>query len=122
MLCALTISRGAALNWFIKGVTLLLSYLTRSVMGIIPVRETDPQRLFFFLPFLKKFYIAVKLINNVMLVSGTEQSGSVMRIHVSILSQIIAAFRLLPNIEQSSLCSAEGPYWLSILNIVVCTC
>ena len=70
MLCALTISRGAALNWFIKGVTLLLSYLTRSVMGIIPVRETDPQRLFFFLPFLKKFYIAVKLINNVMLVSG----------------------------------------------------
>ena len=57
-----------------------------------------------------------------MLVSGIEKSGSVMHIHVSILSQILVAFRLLHNIEQSSLCSAEGPYWLPILNVVVCPC
>ena len=57
-----------------------------------------------------------------MLVSGIEKNGSVMHIHVSILSQILVAFMLLHNIEQSSLCFAEGPYCLSILNVVVCPC
>ena len=52
-----------------------------------------------------------------MLVSGIEQSGSIMHMHVSILSQILVAFRLLHNIEQSFLCYAVGPCWLSILNI-----
>ena len=54
-----------------------------------------------------------------MLVSCVQQSGSVT--HVSILFQIIFPFRLLQNIEQSSLCYTAGPCWLSILNIVVCT-
>ena len=44
------------------------------------------------------------MINNVVLVSGVQQSDSVIRIHVSILFQIHFPFRLLQSIEQSSLC------------------
>ena len=62
------------------------------------------------------------MINNVVLVSGAQQSDSVIHIPVSILFQILFPFRLLGNIEQSSLCYAVGPSWLSILNIAVCTC
>ena len=61
------------------------------------------------------------MINNV-LVSGVQQSDSVIHIHVSILFQILFLFRLLQNIEQSSLCSTVGLCWLSILNIAVGTC
>ena len=75
---------------------------------------------FFFFNFL--FYIRVKLINNVVLVSGVQQSDSVIHIHVSLLFQILFPIRLLQNIEQSSLCYTVGPCWLSILNIAVCTC
>ena len=49
-----------------------------------------------------------------MLVSGVQQSDSVIHIHVSILFQILFPFRLLHNIEQSSLCYTAGPCWLSI--------
>ena len=53
-----------------------------------------------------------------MLVSGVQQSDSVTYIHVSIYSfQIL----LLHNTEHSSLCYTVGPFWLSILNITVCT-
>ena len=62
------------------------------------------------------------MINNVVLVSGVQQSDSVTHIHVSILFQIIFALSLLHNIEQSSLCYTVGPCRLSILNIAVCTC
>ena len=41
------------------------------------------------------------MINNV-LVSGVQQSDSVIHIHVSILFQILFPFRLLQSIEQSS--------------------
>ena len=34
----------------------------------------------------------------------------------------IFPFRLLQSIKQSSLCYIVSPYWLSILNIEVCTC
>ena len=57
-----------------------------------------------------------------MLVSGVQQSDSVIHIHVSILFKILFPFRLLHSIEQSSLCSTVGPCWLSILNTAVCTC
>ena len=67
------------------------------------------------------FYTGVELINKVVLVSIVQQSDSVIRIHVSILFQILFPFRFLQNIEQSSLCYTVGPYWLSILNIAVCT-
>ena len=48
------------------------------------------------------------MINNVVLVSGVQQAGgggddSVIYIHVFILFQILFPFRLLRNIEQSSL-------------------
>ena len=49
-------------------------------------------------------------------VSGIQQSGSVIHIHVSILFQILFPFRLLQNVEQSSLCYMLGPCWLSVLN------
>ena len=78
---------------------------------------------FFFSSFKKfLFYIGVELINNVVLVSGVQQSDSVMHIYISILFQILFPFRLLQSIEQSSLCYTVGPCWLSILNTVLCTC
>ena len=59
------------------------------------------------------------MINNVVLVSDVQQSDSVIHMHVSILLQILFPFRLLENIEQSSLCYKVGPCWLSVLNIAV---
>ena len=53
------------------------------------------------------------MIKNVVLVSGIEQSDSVIHIHVSILFQILFPVRLLQNVEQSSLCYTVGPCWLS---------
>ena len=49
------------------------------------------------------------MINNFVLVSGVQQSNSVIHIHVYILFQILFPFRLLQNIEQSSLCYTVGP-------------
>ena len=62
------------------------------------------------------------MIKNVVLVSGVQQSDLVIHLYESIVFQIMFSFRLLHNIEQSSLCYIVGPYWLSILNIVVYTC
>ena len=72
--------------------------------------------------FFKILFIlfGVQLINNVVLVSGVQQSDLVIHIHVSILLQILFPFRLLHNMEQSSLCYTVGPCWLSILNIIAC--
>ena len=42
------------------------------------------------------------MINNVVLVSGVQQSDLVMHIHVFILFQILFLFRLLENTEQLS--------------------
>ena len=54
-----------------------------------------------------------------MLVSGVQQSDSVLHVHVSILFQIIFPFRLLHNIDYRSLCYTVGPCQLAILNITV---
>ena len=62
------------------------------------------------------------MINNVVFLSGVQQSDSVIRIHVFILFQILFPVRVLQNIEQSSLCYTVVPGWLSILNIAACTC
>ena len=61
------------------------------------------------------------MINNVVLVSGVQQSNSVtyIYIYIYILYQILLPRRLLQNIVQSSLCYTVGPCWLSILNIAV---
>ena len=58
------------------------------------------------------------MINNVVLVSGVQQSDSVIPMEVSFLFQILFPFRLLKNIEPSFLCYSVGPCWLSILYIV----
>ena len=66
------------------------------------------------------FILYSKLTNNVVIVSGEQQRGSVIHIHVYILPQTSLPSRLPHNFEQSSLCYREGPCWLSILNIAVC--
>ena len=73
----------------------------------------------FICSFLKVFILgfSIKLIDNVVLVSGVQQSGSVIHIHVSLLFQIVFHFRLLQNIGQSSLCYTVDLCWLSIFNI-----
>ena len=55
-----------------------------------------------------------------MLLQGVQQRDSVIHIRVSILFQILSPFRLLHNIEQSSLCYSIGPCWLFILNKAEC--
>ena len=59
--------------------------------------------------FKNLLYIGAELINNVVLVSGVQQSNSVIHIHMPILFQILFLFMLLQNIEQSSLCYTVGP-------------
>ena len=49
------------------------------------------------------------MISNVVIVSGVQQSDSVIRIHGSILFQILFPFSLLLNIKQSFLCYIVGP-------------
>ena len=55
------------------------------------------------------------MINNAVLVSGVQQSYSVIHIHVSALFQILFPFRLLHKIEQTSLYYTVGLCWLSVL-------
>ena len=80
------------------------------------------------LEFSWSFFIIIFILygstvdSNFVLVSGIQQSDSVIHIHASILFQILFPFRLLQNIEQSSLCYTVGLCWLSIINIAVCTC
>ena len=52
------------------------------------------------------------------LVSSVQQSDSVLPTYIFILFQILFHYRLLQDIEYSSLCYTVGPCWLSILYIV----
>ena len=58
------------------------------------------------------FYVILLLIYNVILVSGVQQSDSVIHTHISILFQMLFPtlfpYRLLQNTEQSSLCYTAG--------------
>ena len=73
--------------------------------------------------FFKKInFIGVQLIYNVVLVSGVQQSNSLIHIHIFILFKILFSCRLSQNTEQSFLCSTVGHYQLSILYIVLCIC
>ena len=58
------------------------------------------------------------MIDNVVLASGMQQSGSTIHIHLFFF-KILSLFKFLQNIEQSSHCYTVGPCWLSILNIAV---
>ena len=62
------------------------------------------------------------LTNNVVIVSSEEWKDSVIQTHASISPKPPLPSRLLQNTEQSSMCCAVGPYWLSILNIALCAC
>ena len=53
---------------------------------------------------------------------GIQQSDSVLHLQVSLLFHILFPYKLLQNIEQSSLCCTVGPCWLSILYTGVCPC
>ena len=57
-----------------------------------------------------------------MIIAGEQWKGSAICIRVSILPQTPFPSRLLHIIEQSSMCYAICPHWLSILNTAVCTC
>ena len=45
-----------------------------------------------------------------------------MESHICIFKSVLFLYRLLQNIEHSSLCYTVGPCWLSILYTVVCIC
>ena len=78
-------------------------------------------KLFDFL-LIFSFFIEVQLIYNVVLVSGVQQSDSVIHIRIPSLFQILFYYRLLQDTEYSSLCYTVGPCCLSILDILVCLC
>ena len=48
------------------------------------------------------------MINNAVLLLGVQRNDSVVRIQASILLKILSPFRLLCNIERSSLCYTVG--------------
>ena len=56
-------------------------------------------------------------MNNVVLISGVQQSDSVIHMDVYIPSQILSQWGWLENIVLSSLCYTVDPCWFSILNI-----
>ena len=58
------------------------------------------------------------MINNVVLVSGIQQSDSV--IYMYLLFQILFPYKLLQDTEYSSLCYAVGACWLPILFYILC--
>ena len=76
----------------------------------------------FLLPFFFFFLIGVELFYNVVLVFTVQESESAICIHISPLFQILFHYRLLQDIEYSSLCYTVGPCCLSILCIGVCIC
>ena len=65
--------------------------------------------------FFLKLFILYWSVNNVVIVSGSQQRDSAMHIHVAILSQTPLPSRLPHNIEQSFLCYTIGPCWLKFL-------
>ena len=71
--------------------------------------------------FTFEFFILYWGVADIVIISGEWWRDSAIHIHVSILSQTSLLSRLPHNTEQSSMCHAIGPCWLSILNIAVCT-
>ena len=78
------------------------------------------QYFLFSLSVLLIYLLTYKLIYNVVLASGVQQSDSALYIYI--LFQILFHYSLLQDIEYSSLCCTVGPCCLSILYIVVCIC
>ena len=59
--------------------------------------------------------VRVEPVTNVAIVSGAQQRDSATHIYVPILPQAAHPSRLPRSTEQSSVCCAVGPSWLSIL-------
>ena len=58
-----------------------------------------------------------------MIISAVQQRDPVIYMHISILSKILFAHRLLQNTRWNSLCHAEGPRWPHLfLNWHLCPC
>ena len=81
--------------------------ITHSQMSAFLSAFWQQEPTFFKFTFL--FYIGVQLIYNVVLISGVRQSGCIIHIRISIFFSDSFPYRLLQNIEQSSLCSTVGP-------------
>lgn len=60
------------------------------------------------------------MIYSVVVLSGVQQSDSLMHVCISFRFQILFPNRLFLSIGTSSLCYAVGPCWLSGLYVVVC--
>ena len=66
-------------------------------------------------------FTGVQPINNVVIVSGAQQSDSALHIHVhSLPNSLLIQAAILH--WQSSMCYTVGPCWLPILNIAMWTC
>ena len=68
------------------------------------------------------FALYWSVVHDTALAPGTQESDSVMHIHVSILFQTLFPFRSSQSREQSRQRYTGGPYWLSVLCVIVCTC
>ena len=75
---------------------------------------------FFICSFLKVFILgfSIKLLDNVMLVSAVQQSGSVIHIHVSILFQSYSFLCPLPPLAQ---CFVQGRYFIKVIKWFIYT-
>ena len=69
--------------------------------------------------FFKLFTLYWSIVNNVVLVSGVQQSDSVIHTHVCILFEGFFPFMLLYNIEQSSPCYTIGPFKYSSVSMSI---
>ena len=87
-------------------------------------RHVEPQTLFLFVFSIFSFFlvnfIAIQLTYSVVLVSGVQQSESVIHMPISIPFQILFPYRLLQRLEEVSLCWTGGPSPSSVPYVVVC--
>ena len=79
---------------------------------------SDYNRFLLLILFNLYFKLECKISN--VLISGGQQSDSLVRIHAFLLCEVLFPYRLFQNIAQSSLYYTVGPCWSSILNIVIC--
>ena len=91
----------------IKFIQVFINFAHHTLRGTL----SSPELLNFLQ--LKKIFFEVQLIYNVVLVSTTQPSDSVIHVYtyIRILFQIVFPYRLLQNIECSSLYYIGGPYW-----------
>ena len=68
-------------------------------MNVFPTVNFFPHLAFFVVLFIFIFLIEVQLIYSIVLVSGVQQSASVIHIYISILFQILFPHKFLQNIE-----------------------